>query len=62
LDSRSGFQLMELLGELHANGRTILMVTHDPRMQRYATNLIYLMDGHVVTENEFLTANEMHKQ
>jgi putative ABC transport system ATP-binding protein len=62
LDSRSGFQLMELLGELHASGRTILMVTHDPRMQKYATHLIYLMDGHVVTENEFLAANEMHKQ
>ena len=62
LDSRSGFQLMELLGELHAAGRTILMVTHDPRMQKFATHLIYLMDGHVVTENEFLAANEMHKQ
>ena len=62
LDSRSGFQLMELLGELHASGRTILMVTHDPRMQKFATHLIYLMDGHVVTENEFLAANEMHKQ
>ncbi len=62
LDSRSGFQLMELLGELHAAGRTILMVTHDPRMQKYATHLIYLMDGRVVTEDEFLAANEMHKQ
>jgi putative ABC transport system ATP-binding protein len=62
LDSRSGFQLMELLGELHSAGRTILMVTHDPRMQKFATHLIYLMDGHVVTENEFLAANEMHKQ
>jgi len=62
LDSRSGFQLMELLGELHASGRTILMVTHDPRMQKFATHLIYLMDGREVTENEFLAANEMHKQ
>lgn len=62
LDSRSGFQLMELLAELHAEGRTILMVTHDPRMQKFATHLIYLMDGHIVTENDFLAANEMHKQ
>jgi putative ABC transport system ATP-binding protein len=61
LDSRSGFQLMELLGELHAAGRTILMVTHDPRMQKFATDLIYLMDGCVVTENEFMAANEMYK-
>jgi len=62
LDSRSGFQLMELLEQLHSDGRTILMVTHDPRMQKFATHLIYLMDGHVVTEDEFLAANEMHKQ
>jgi putative ABC transport system ATP-binding protein len=62
LDSRSGFQLMELLAQLHNEGRTILMVTHDPRMQKFATELIYLMDGHIVTENEFLAANEMHKQ
>jgi putative ABC transport system ATP-binding protein len=61
LDSRSGFQLMELLGELHAAGRTILMVTHDPRMQKFATDLIYLMDGCVVTENEFMAANEIYK-
>jgi ABC-type lipoprotein export system ATPase subunit len=38
------------------------MVTHDPRMQKFATHLIYLMDGHIVTENEFLAVNEMHKQ
>jgi putative ABC transport system ATP-binding protein len=61
LDSRSGFQLMELLGELHAAGRTILMVTHDPRMQKYATHVIYLMDGRIVSENDFMAANEMHK-
>ena len=62
LDSRSGFQLMELLADLHAQGRTIIMVTHDPRMQKFATHLIYLMDGHIVTEDEFLAVNEMHRQ
>lgn len=62
LDSRSGFQLMELLAGLHAEGRTIIMVTHDPRMQKFATHLIYLMDGHIVTEDEFLAVNEMHRQ
>lgn len=61
LDSRSGFQLMELLGELHASGRSILMVTHDPRMQKFATHLIYLMDGQIVTEKEFLAINELTK-
>ncbi len=52
---------MELLGELHASGRSILMVTHDPRMQKFATHLIYLMDGQIVTEKEFLAINELTK-
>jgi putative ABC transport system ATP-binding protein len=55
LDSRSGFQLMELLSELHREGRTILMVTHDSRMEKYASSVIYLMDGRVASQNEFLT-------
>lgn len=57
LDSRSGFQLMELLSELHREGRTILMVTHDSRMEKYASSVIYLMDGRVASQNEFTTTN-----
>ena len=57
LDSRSGFQLMELLSELHREGRTILMVTHDSRMEKYASSVIYLMDGRVASQNEFSTTN-----
>ena len=55
LDSRSGFQLMELLSNLHKEGRTILMVTHDSRMEKYASNVIYLMDGRVASHNEFMS-------
>jgi putative ABC transport system ATP-binding protein len=57
LDSHSGFQLMELLSQLHREGRTILMVTHDPRMEKYASNVIYLMDGRVANEKEFMAMN-----
>ena len=57
LDSRSGFQLMELLSELHKEGRTILMVTHDSRMEKFASSVVYLMDGRVASQNEFLTTN-----
>jgi len=57
LDSRSGFQLMELLSDLHRDGRTILMVTHDPRMEKFASNLVYLMDGRVASENEFMATH-----
>jgi putative ABC transport system ATP-binding protein len=61
LDSRSGFQLMELLSNLHKEGRTILMVTHDSRMEKYASSVIYLMDGRVASHSEFmstLTSND----
>ena len=54
LDSRSGFQLMELLSSLHNEGRTILMVTHDSRMEKYASRVINLMDGRVASQAEFM--------
>lgn len=54
LDSRSGFQLMELLSSLHSEGRTILLVTHDSRMEKFASRVIYLMDGRVASQNEFM--------
>ncbi len=42
LDSRNGGQVMELLGELHAGGATICMVTHDPRYVTHARRSVYL--------------------
>ncbi len=45
LDSSSGLGIMQLLSELHQQGKTVLVVTHDPRMQHFATNTIYLLDG-----------------
>ncbi len=41
---------MELLEELHKEGATICMVTHDPRFARYAQRTIHLFDGRVVEE------------
>jgi putative ABC transport system ATP-binding protein len=37
--------VMELLGELHRGGSTIVMVTHDRRFNRYASRTIDLLDG-----------------
>jgi putative ABC transport system ATP-binding protein len=56
LDSQNGEQVMDLLRELHRNGATICMVTHDPRYARYADRSIHLFDGRVVEENVELTA------
>ena len=36
---------MQLLSDLHNSGRTVLVVTHDPRMTRFATHKIFLLDG-----------------
>ena len=51
LDSRNGDAVMELLRDLHRNGSTICMVTHDPRFARHADRTVHLFDGRVVDEN-----------
>ena len=50
LDSRNGEAVMELLRNLHREGTTICMVTHDPRFARHAEKTIYLFDGRIVDE------------
>ena len=52
LDSKNGEAVMELLRELHRNGSTICMVTHDTRYERYADRTIHLFDGQVLSEEE----------
>ncbi|MFC1544118.1 ABC transporter ATP-binding protein [Gemmatimonadota bacterium] len=50
LDSKNGEAVMELLRELHDDGATICMVTHDPRYAHYAQRTVNLFDGQVVEE------------
>src|SRR5512136_384347 len=45
LDSASGASIMQLLSDLHQSGRAVLVVTHDTRMVRFATQKIFLLDG-----------------
>ncbi len=52
LDSKNGEAVMKLLHELHENGSTICMVTHDPRYERQADRIIHLFDGRIVSERE----------
>ena len=52
LDSKNGEAVMKLLAELHAEGSTICMVTHDPRFAAHAQRQIHLFDGKVVAEGE----------
>jgi len=51
LDSRNGEAVMELLRELHREGATICMVTHDPRFTRHAERAVHLFDGRIVEES-----------
>jgi putative ABC transport system ATP-binding protein len=52
LDSKNGEAVMKLLQELHSEGATICMVTHDPRFAAHAERQIHLFDGKVVAEGE----------
>ena len=49
LDSRSGVEIMNLLHTLHAQGTTIVMVTHDPKIAEHTQRTINLMDGWIDT-------------
>jgi putative ABC transport system ATP-binding protein len=50
LDSKNGEAVMELLSQLHDEGATICMVTHDPRFTAYTDRAVHLFDGRVVEE------------
>ena len=50
LDSKNGESVMHLLAELHREGATIVMVTHDERFTRHANRTIHLFDGQIVNE------------
>ncbi len=52
LDSKNGGAVMDLLKDLHQNGATICMVTHDTRYESYAERTIHLFDGRIIEESE----------
>lgn len=52
LDSKNGNEVMELLTDLHANGATILMVTHSDYDASFSQKTIYMKDGMVISEKQ----------
>jgi len=48
LDTKTGREIMELFDELHREGNTIVLVTHDPNIAMYAKRIVKLMDGRIV--------------
>ena len=51
LDTKASEEIMALLKDLHRQGRTIVLVTHEPDIARYAERTIHLKDGQVVWES-----------
>jgi len=48
LDRKTGLQIMDILCDLHSKGKTVIIVTHDPKIAEYAHRTIQLEDGRVV--------------
>ncbi len=61
LDTRTSFEILVLFQKLHAEGRTIIFVTHNPEISQYSSRNIRLRDGHVIEDRvnpEILSAEE----
>ena len=52
LDSAGSRLIMELLAEIHALGNTILFVTHNPELTRFATRVVYMHDGTIIHDEQ----------
>ncbi len=52
LDSGNSKIVMELLSEIHRSGNTVVMVTHNPELTRYANRLLYMHDGTIVGDEK----------
>lgn len=50
LDSKSGIMVMEILSNLHKNGHTIILVTHDKNVANYANRIIEIKDGKIIND------------
>lgn len=56
LDTRTSFEILTLFQKLHANGKTIVFVTHNPELSAYSSRTITLRDGRIIsdTQNEHI--------
>ena len=65
LDSKSGIMVIEILSNLHKNGHTIILVTHDKNVANYANRIIEIKDGKIINDetkkNEKFTIQNLDK-
>ena len=52
LDSAGSRLLMEILSDIHSMGNTIIFVTHNPELTRYATRVVYMHDGNIIYDEK----------
>ncbi len=52
LDSRSSRLVMELLSDVHKAGNTVLVVTHNPALTRYANRVVFMHDGEIIADEQ----------
>ena len=62
LDSRSGEEIMQILEELHNDGISVIIVTHEADIAARAERIITMRDGLIVSDNSKLTTSEMTVQ
>jgi macrolide transport system ATP-binding/permease protein len=70
LDSKSGKEIMVIFEELHGQGKTIIVVTHDPEIAKYADRILYVKDGQIgqekvqrkIVENNVSTQDKFNKK
>ena len=60
LDSSSGWAIMEILAGLNKLGKTIVVVTHDPRMTQFTNQVLYILDGDLVSEDVYQEAIQVN--
>jgi macrolide transport system ATP-binding/permease protein len=51
LDSKSGEEVLRLLKQLHADGHTIILITHDPKVAEHAQRVIQIADGRIISDS-----------
>jgi putative ABC transport system ATP-binding protein len=52
LDSAGSLLVMELLADIHKSGNTVIFVTHNPELTRYATRVVYMHDGQIIHDEQ----------
>src|SRR6185369_6543922 len=50
LDSKTSYEIMDILGKIHADGNTVILVTHEDDISKFAHRIVRLKDGMIETD------------